>query len=56
VIKGKPQTIHANQLAVDALQLMEEKKISVLFVTDKQDNDTLTGIIHMQDLLKAGIV
>ncbi len=44
----------ANKLAVDALGLMQKKEITVLpVVNDKQQ---VEGIIHMHDLLKAGIV
>lgn len=41
-------------LAVDALVLMQNKEITVLPVLDKTGN--IQGIIHMHDLLKAGIV
>lgn len=41
-------------LAVDALDLMQTKEITVLPVLDDERN--IHGIIHMHDLLKAGIV
>ncbi len=43
----------ARQLAVDALTLMQAHEITVLPVVD--DKQRVTGIIHMHDLLKAGI-
>lgn len=46
------QTIEPNQLAVNALNLMQEYAITVLPVV--QDRRVI-GIIHMHDLLKAGI-
>ena len=46
------QTITANRLAVDALNQMEAHAITVLPVV--QDG-RITGIIHMHDLLRAGI-
>lgn len=45
---------HADDLAVDALTLMQDKEITVLPVVN--DKGLVTGIIHMHDLLKAGIV
>ena len=46
------QTITSNRLAVDALNQMEAHAITVLPVV--QDG-RITGIIHMHDLLRAGI-
>ena len=46
------QTITGNRLAVDALNQMEAHAITVLPVV--QDG-RITGIIHMHDLLRAGI-
>jgi arabinose-5-phosphate isomerase len=48
------QTIHAEQLAVDALNLMEEKQITALPVIDSEQH--IIGMIHMHDLLKSGII
>lgn len=47
-------TIHADILAAEALQVMEEHKINALLIVD--DNDTIIGAINMHDLLKAGVV
>ncbi len=47
-------TTHRDELAVNVLNLMQEKEITVLPVTDK--NKKIKGILHMHDLLKAGIV
>ena len=44
----------ANELAVNVVNLMQDKQITVLPVVD--DNNKVEGIIHMHDLLKAGIV
>lgn len=46
-------TISANNLAVDAIQLMQDKKINALLVTDEKN--TLVGALNMHDLLKAGL-
>ncbi len=48
-----PQTIVKNHLASEAVRLMEEKKVTVLFVTN--DAGALQGIVHLHDLLQAGI-
>jgi len=46
--------ITADSLAVDALNLMETHKITALLVIDNQG--ILIGVIHMHDLLQAGVV
>lgn len=48
------QTIRPDQLAAEALQLMDTKRINALPVVDKQDH--LIGAINMHDLLRAGVV
>ncbi|ATI02781.1 MULTISPECIES: KpsF/GutQ family sugar-phosphate isomerase [Cycloclasticus] len=45
-------TISSTQLAVEALQLMQDKKINALLVTD---NNQLVGALNMHDMLKAGL-
>ncbi|HVE69885.1 MAG TPA: KpsF/GutQ family sugar-phosphate isomerase [Thermoanaerobaculia bacterium] len=47
-MKGNPVTIAPNELASAALQLMEERKITSLFVVD--DTRRVEGIIHIHDL------
>jgi arabinose-5-phosphate isomerase len=42
------------QLAVDAVNLMDRHKITVLMVLDAERR--LLGVIHMHDLLRAGVV
>ncbi|MFC0178668.1 KpsF/GutQ family sugar-phosphate isomerase [Thorsellia kenyensis] len=46
-------SIQKNALAVDALNLMQDKKITSVVVKDKE---VLAGVLHMHDLLKAGVV
>jgi arabinose-5-phosphate isomerase len=48
------KTAHADWLAAQAVQLMEKHKITALLVVD--DAGKLVGAIHMQDLLRAGVV
>ena len=47
-----PVTIDPDSLCSEALTVMNENAVSVLFVTRK---DTLVGIIHMHDIVKLGI-
>ena len=47
-MKTGAATIEANELASAALQLMEQRKITSLFVTDSERR--LEGIIHLHDL------
>ena len=54
VIKTGCYRIQETSLAMDALTQMQSKKIMVLPVVN--NNDEPVGIIHMHDLLKAGIV
>ncbi len=45
-----PKTISKNNLAVEALNKLEKHKITVLVVTDKENN--IEGVIHLHDLWK----
>jgi arabinose-5-phosphate isomerase len=51
VMTRNPKTIASNSLASEALKLMSSK-ISTLIVTDA---DKPVGIIHLHDLLRAGV-
>ena len=54
VMHANPNTIHANQLAIEAVEMMEQKKINGLLVAD--DAGKLVGAFNMHDLLKAKVV
>lgn len=45
--------IRPTALAVDALNLMQERHITSLLVAE---NDRLIGVVHMHDMLRAGVV
>lgn len=47
-------TIHEDQLAAEALKMMEERKILAMPVIDREGK--LTGAINMHDLLRAGVL
>lgn len=50
----RPKTIGATALAAEAVGLMERHSITVLIVTDPAG--LVEGVVHLHDLLKAGIV
>lgn len=47
-------TISANILAAEALNIMEEKSITALVVIG-EDKKTVVGVVHLHDILKAGV-
>lgn len=49
-----PRTINEDSLLESAVQKMEEFSITALMVVDKDNN--LKGIVHLHDLLKAGVI
>ncbi len=48
------KSIRATQLAAEAVHLMEKHRITVLMVLDEQRH--IEGVLHMHDLLRAGVV
>jgi arabinose-5-phosphate isomerase len=51
-----PKRILRSSLAAKALQKMEQHVITSLFVFDSEGSSVPVGILHMHDLLKAGVV
>lgn len=49
----RPVTVDEGMLASEALRILNENAVSVLFVVA---GDKLTGIVHMHDLVRAGVV
>lgn len=45
--------VRPNMLAVDALNLMQQRHITAVLVAD---GDQLLGVVHMHDMLRAGVV
>ena len=45
--------VRGDQLAAEAVQLMEKHKITALLVTDAKGH--LAGVLHLHDLLRAGV-
>ena len=54
VMSGSPKTIHQDMLAAEALTIMENSTITALVVED--DNHNPTGVVHLHDILRAGVV
>lgn len=52
VMTAPPKTIRPDQLASEALQLLNESKITALIVVEA---DRPVGIVHFHDLLRAGV-
>jgi arabinose-5-phosphate isomerase len=55
LMKRNPKRIASDDLAASALQQMEEFSITSLFVFSDESGDRPVGVIHLHDLLKAGI-
>lgn len=53
IMNKTPKRIEAEELAVNAMQLLEQFNITQLIVTDK---DRYYGFVHLHDLVKEGII
>jgi arabinose-5-phosphate isomerase len=56
VMTRNPKWIERDALAAEAVQRMEEYSITSLFVFNQPGEKVPVGIIHLHDLLKAGVV
>jgi arabinose-5-phosphate isomerase len=54
VMHANPRRIHPEQLAVDAVAVMEEFRINQMLVTDHEDK--LVGALHIHDLTRAKVI
>jgi arabinose-5-phosphate isomerase len=52
IMTTSPKTVRPDQLASEALQLLNASKITALIVVEK---DRPVGIVHFHDLLRAGV-
>ncbi|MDO3379373.1 KpsF/GutQ family sugar-phosphate isomerase [Geoalkalibacter halelectricus] len=55
IMSANPKRILRSNLAAKALQRMEEHSITSLFVFETEESRVPVGIIHIHDLLKAGV-
>lgn len=53
VMTANPKTIDADTLAVDALDVMENNKITQLLVTE---NGVYIGVVHLHNLVQEGLI
>jgi len=56
VMTASPRTIRPDALAEEAVALMNEKKITCLFVVEPEQGGQAQGILHIHDCLRAGVV
>jgi arabinose-5-phosphate isomerase len=54
VMHAGPRRVHPEQLAVDAVAVMEEFRINQMLVTDADDK--LVGALHIHDLTRAKVI
>lgn len=55
VMTAGPRTIGPAALAETAVRVMNEKKITCLFVVDPEGSRSVAGVLHIHDCLRAGI-
>jgi arabinose-5-phosphate isomerase len=48
-----PKQIASDSLAAEAFELMRKNNINQLLVTE---NDSYVGVVHIQDLIREGII
>jgi len=53
IMSAAPKTIDQDALAVDALEMLEENKISQLLALE---NQTYAGVVHIHNLIREGIL
>lgn len=56
VMTPNPRTIGPDVLAEEAVAVMNERKITCLFVVDPAGSRQVAGILHIHDCLRAGVV
>lgn len=54
VMHSNPRRVNAGALAVDAAEMMETHGITCVLVTDEED--TLVGVVHIGDLMRAKVI
>jgi arabinose-5-phosphate isomerase len=55
VMTTNPRTIATDALASEALGIMNDRKITTLFVTERAEPRRPVGILHVHDCLRAGV-
>ena len=55
IMTHSPKTIPVGSKAYSALKVMEEFNITSLLISSAEDNRSIVGLVHIHDLVKAGI-
>ena len=55
VMTANPKRVARSTLAVEALRLMESHSITALFVVEDGAPSRIAGVVHIHDLVKAGL-
>ena len=53
IMSASPKTLTSEAMAVEAKELLEENNISQVLI---QDNNQFSGVVHIHDLIKEGIL
>ena len=53
LLSANPKTLEKDELAINALAIMKQNKITQVIITD---NDEYLGIVHIHDLIREGIL
>jgi arabinose-5-phosphate isomerase len=56
VMTTSPKLITKTELAAKALRIMEDYSITALFIPSEEGQKKISGVIHLHDILRAGIV
>ncbi len=56
VMTTTPKIISKSDLAAKALQIMEDYSITSLFIPAEENQKKISGVVHLHDILKAGLV
>ncbi len=54
IMNGNPKVVNENEMAVAAMHILESHSISQLLAVD--DKGSYTGVVHLHDLIKEGII
>ncbi|WP_170474355.1 KpsF/GutQ family sugar-phosphate isomerase [Ruegeria arenilitoris] len=55
VMTSNPLTISPNAMAEEAVAIMNDRKITSLFVVDPEEHGQAQGLLHIHDCLRAGL-
>ena len=53
IMTPKPKTMFADDLAINGVSFLKENKINHIVLSD---NDKPTGMVHIQDLIREGVL